>query len=433
MKRPLLLHIGLSKTGSSSIQRVLADQRPAMRAQGVYLPTSPGWANHALLPAAAVNDLRILWGYHPGTWEGLTPANRIARFVDEFAAEMASLPDDVQRVIITAEQIGGVLRQANEVERLAELLAPWFDPVRVVVYLRRQDRHAVSAYSEWLRGGVMREPGLPPGGIEKHPEYDYGALLDRWAGVFGDAAMVPRIFARDSLRGGDVITDFLALADMKLPVEAEDPHRQSNPSLSLEGQSLLLAAGRRMEERMKARGATDVVWRDTPAWRRLAVALTEAMPGQGWRPSRAEAMEFMRRFAATNERARRRFFPSQPSLFSDDYEDLPERPLLPDRDAITRAALDALLHEVETSAQREAAAALAQYRLNRRLQDRPAMRACLVRAVKFAPDMLHARLRMAEFFREEGDHRQAREHAEAAARIAPDDPAVRRAMRQTAS
>ncbi len=217
MKRPLILHIGMSKTGSSSIQHVLAEQRPALSAQGVYLARSPGWANHALLPASVVNDPKILWGYHPGTWEGLSPEVRIARFRDEFAAEMSALPDDVARVIITAEQLGMVLREPDEVARLAALLGAYFAPVQVVVYIRRQDQHAASAYGEWLRSGTLREPGLPAGGPEKHPEYDYGGLLDCWADAFGAAAIVPRIFARDRLLDGDVVADFLALAGIALP------------------------------------------------------------------------------------------------------------------------------------------------------------------------------------------------------------------------
>ncbi len=67
---------------------------------------------------------------------------------------------------------------------------------------------------------------------------------------------------------------------------------------------------------------------------------------------------------------------------------------------------------------------MAQYRLLRRLEDRPAMRQALVRAVKFAPDALPPRLRLAELLLEEGDLAQAGEHLLAAARIAPEDPKV---------
>ncbi len=426
MKRPLILHIGLSKTGSSSIQHVLAEQRPALRTQGVHLARSPGWANHALLPAAVVNDAKILWGYHPATWEGLSPPVRIARFRDEFAAEMAGLPDDVTRVVMTAEQIGGVLREPEEVARLADLLAPYFDPVQVVVYIRRQDQHAASAYTEWLRGGTLRDPGLPAGGAEKHPEYDYGGMLDRWAGVFGQDSVTPRIFARDRLVDGDVVADFLALTDIALPMLDDATMRQSNLSLSAPAQALLLAAGR-----LTASRAGETIWRDTPAWRHLASSVSEALPGRGWRPTRSEAGAFLARFEATNERARARFFPQQATLFDMSVADLPAEPAPVQQGAVLEAALDALLHEVQAGTQREAQAAMAQYRLSRKLRDRPAMRTCLVRAVKYAPDLLAPRLRLAEFFQEENDLRQARQHAEAALRIAPEDAAAQRLVRQT--
>ena len=83
------------------------------------------------------------------------------------------------------------------------------------------------------------------------------------------------------------------------------------------------------------------------------------------------------------------------------------------------------------STQRDAQAAMTQYRLNRRLKDRPGMRNCLIRAVKLAPDLLAVRLRLAEFFLEENDLRQARQHAKAALRIAPDDAGALRMVRKT--
>jgi tetratricopeptide (TPR) repeat protein len=113
-----------------------------------------------------------------------------------------------------------------------------------------------------------------------------------------------------------------------------------------------------------------------------------------------------------------------------DFEDLPLEPLLASPDSLAPAALDVLLHEISNSAAREAQAAMAQYRLLKRLDDRPAMRQVLVRAIKFAPDLLIARLKISDLFLEEGDLLQAREHAEAAQRIAPDDRQVERLLRR---
>jgi hypothetical protein len=427
MTRHLILHIGLSKTGSSSIQRVLANQRDALREQGVYMPHSPGFANHALLPASLVNDRRSLWGFHPATWEGLSPAGRLARFEAEWRAEMAALPDWATRCVITAEQIGGLLRQDDEAARLGAALAPYFGSVQLIVYLRRQDSHTASAYTQWLRGGVLREPGLPDGGPAAQPELDYGALLDRFARVFGDASICPRIFDRAELVGGDVVEDFLHITGLTLPVLAEAPNKQSNLSLTLGGQALLLAAGRRL-----AATTGGDAWRDTPQWRRLAEAVNERLPGRGWRPTRAEAEAFMAAFAATNEHARARFLPHRASLFSQDFSDLPEHPVLPQPDMLSEAALDVLLHEVANGAQREARAAMAQFQLLKKLGDRPMMRTVLIRAVKFAPDLLPPRLRLTELLLEDGDLLQAAEHAAAAARIAPDDPKVVRLNKRVA-
>ncbi len=66
----LVLHIGQSKTGTSSIQRVLGARRAALAAIGVCYPASPGWANHGLLPASLV-PVGMLGHFHPNLWEGM--------------------------------------------------------------------------------------------------------------------------------------------------------------------------------------------------------------------------------------------------------------------------------------------------------------------------------------------------------------------------
>jgi len=416
MPRQLILHIGLSKTGSSSIQRVLAGQRDALTAQGVFYPRTPGWENHQLLPASIVADPNALWDVHPGTWEGMKPEARLALFREQFAAEMDGMPAETTRCVISAEQCASLLNTDDDVGRLAALLRRWFDPIRVVAYLRRQDKHAASAYTQNLRVGILADPKLPDGGPRELLQYDYGGLLDRWARAFGESAMVPRIFEREALTGGDAVQDFLNIAGISLDALDDNPDRLANPSVTLAGQELLRRAGRAYEAEGGSRP-----WRDSPAWRRLTSCITEAMPGRGWTPTRSEAQAFMARFAATNEHARARFFPDRVTLFPENYSDLPETQPHVSAEQITEAALAALMHETATGAKRQAEAAMGQFRLHRRLGEKGPVRANLIRAVRYDPDLLVARLCLAEFFIEEGDLRQAREHAEAALRIAPNN------------
>jgi len=222
-----------------------------------------------------------------------------------------------------------------------------------------------------------------------------------------------------------VVEDFLHVAGLSLPNAAEAPKKNSNLGITLQGQALLLTAGRHF-----AAKAGDELWRDTPQWRRFAEVVSEFFPGRGWRPTQAEARAYMARFAATNERARSRFFPDRATLFSTDFSDLPERPVLAAPQDVMPAALDLILHELARSTQREAQACMAQFRLLRRLGDKPGMRQALTRAVKFAPEMVAPRLRLAEIFIEEGDLRQAREHAAVAQRLEPADEQVIRVIRK---
>jgi hypothetical protein len=425
MPRDLILHIGLSKTGSSSIQRVLSSQREALRSIGVYYPHSPGGASHPLLAAAVVNDRRTLWGFNQAVWEGTTPAARLERFAGEWQAELDAMPGWATRCILSTEMIGVLLRHDDEVERLAASLRPYFDPIRVVVYLRRQDLHCASAFNEWLRGGVLRGMALPQSGPADHPMLQYGALLDRFAHAFGDAAMRPRIFERARLVSGDVVEDFWHVAELDVPIPAAAPERQSNTSMTLEGQTLLLEAGKRMASLSQGNH-----WRETPQWRRLAESVSETLPGQGWRPTGAEAAAFMTRFAETNEHARQRFFPHQETLFATDFSDLPEQEIKPAYQSLVEAALDVVLHETAASTEREARAAMAQYTLAKRLGDTKLMRTLLMRAIKFAPDLLAPRIQFARLLLDESDTPLAAEHVAAALRIAPDDPQAARLQRR---
>jgi hypothetical protein len=74
MPRDLILHIGTSKTGSTSIQRVLSTQRPALEAQGVFYPKSPGNERHEFLAVQASTNRRHM--LPPPLWRGQTPTWR---------------------------------------------------------------------------------------------------------------------------------------------------------------------------------------------------------------------------------------------------------------------------------------------------------------------------------------------------------------------
>ena len=199
----------------------------------------------------------------------------------------------------------------EEVDRLRELLAPYFSELLVLVYLRRQDEIVIS-----LRNTSLRSHGrLPP---QWFPQ-DYGALamldhhllLQRWGKVFGAAALRPRLYhAAEAAH----LQDFLAA--IGAPALALNLPRRMNRSLAPAAEAWL--------SQQRGEGP----W-PPPGMGPLLKLLETEFPGPGALPARAEAARFLARFAASNEAVREAWFPERETLFDFDLATYPEQPTPP--------------------------------------------------------------------------------------------------------
>ena len=425
-KPDCILHIGASKTGTSSIQRVLGARRAELARHGVLYPRSPGFANHAMLPASLV-PVEDLGHFNPAVWEGMTPPARLARFRREFEAEMRDMPADTRLVVISAEQMGGLLDTRERIAALRDLLAPHVGAVTVILYLRRQDSHFASGYVQALRVAAIAPPMLPRVGPEVLKHYDYAAQLDDWAAVFGDGAMRPRIFERESMRNGDAVDDFIATVGLPLEVPPDDADRQSNLSLSPAGIGLVRAVGEHMKASPAGLSASSVVWR------RFTQSVSEALPGGGWKPSEAEAAAFLARFEAVNEAVRRRWFPEREVLFAGAPQPrpgaAPEGPAPIDAAAALEAACSFIVREVTAGAEREAQLQAAIGRLHERLGEADQARAAWRAAVRAVPEHPLAQSKLAEAALAAGDLGAAEAHLAVLRRAHPDHAVTARVAR----
>ncbi len=359
MDREAIIHIGTPKTGSTSLQQVLRTRRRDILAQGAMFPRSPGPGSgsiHRFLTYAAEGGK-----YRPAdeSWEGVPPEQRLAQFFAEFAAEMAACPAHVDRVIFSHELMSGALQTRAQIDRLRDILAPYFTRFRIVVYLRRQDTLLASQYSQVLRKGMLNDPSTLFSNENNLKVHQYDKLLAAWAEVFGETAIVPRIYERGPQGNFDSAADFLAVCGLSLTMEGED-HRR-NSSINTAGQVLLRQIGLILQQRDGPRIANN------PDWRAAKRAINRALTGAGWTPTRDEAMAFMVQYAAGNEAVRRRYFPDRASLFSDDFSSLPVERREPSGEEYVQAASLALLEalklqrraarKVQNKARRDAARA----------------------------------------------------------------------------
>jgi hypothetical protein len=179
-----LLHIGANKTGTSSIQRMLVENRPALARAGWVYPEFhlQHCAHHALAYALAGHPTR-----------GLAPGWR-----DAFLQTVA---DPAQRVVISSE----LFFRNVPPEAAATLFPP--GQTRIVLYLREHLSYLASWYAQ-----AVQERNLTASFddyIRLFPQ-PFDAFLKRWEAIYGAEAITLRPFRRDAFPGGDIRSDFLA-------------------------------------------------------------------------------------------------------------------------------------------------------------------------------------------------------------------------------
>ena len=178
-----LLHIGANKTGTSSIQRMLALNGPALARAGWIYPDIhlQHCAHHALAYALARHPTRGL----PAGWRGA------------FAKATA---DPAQRVVISSE----LFFRNVPPEAAATLFPP--DQTRIVLYLREHLSYLASWYAQ-----AVQERNLTAGFddyIRLFPQ-PFDTFLKRWEAVYGADRITLRPFRRDAFPSGDIRQDFL--------------------------------------------------------------------------------------------------------------------------------------------------------------------------------------------------------------------------------
>lgn len=243
----LVIHIGMHKTGSSSIQRFLSRNRLALRLFGVFYPESRGAdgrreSKHNALFKAISHEA-----------DHGAPHPRLGAS----AALVRSVGDRIERAgprvaILSAEGFSG------EKPAFAEALAPLgrrFD-TKIIVFLRRQDEWLESFYRQMILSEDVRE-ARPLDAFLACPatraHLDYAAMLAWWAGSFGPDAVRALRYRSDP--EWSLLSAFLAEAGLS-PRLAALPHGRARANQAAPA------------DRLSAR------WRENGAVSELRVSMT---------------------------------------------------------------------------------------------------------------------------------------------------------------
>ena len=188
--RELILHIGMHKTGTTSIQSSLSQfDNGSVRAARL------GDVNHSVPMFTFFSEDRYDYHVHRSHGRGRTDIDAIVEDARDCLIKELSLGRD--RLIISGEDIA--LIDSVGVDTMATFLEQHVDNIRVLAYVRDPIGFASSALQQRIRGG-QRRPEIPA--------TDYRKRFEKFVDRFGQDAVEFVGFSKSALNGTSVVQDF---------------------------------------------------------------------------------------------------------------------------------------------------------------------------------------------------------------------------------
>lgn len=203
------LHIGIEKTGTTSIQEFLACNRKALLKAGFLYPAAPGRTNHVGLTCYALHDQK---SDSLRRNLGITTQDQLERYRSRLVAELNREIEASRAkfLIFSNEHLSSRLQTAAEIERIKRFCDRIATRTTIIVYIRNQVDFLVSRYIEAVKGGSTNPFSFrATSAVSRY--IDYAIMLERWRETFGRGNVVVKRFERGSFEGGDLLLDFASV------------------------------------------------------------------------------------------------------------------------------------------------------------------------------------------------------------------------------
>jgi len=292
---PVILHIGMQKTGTSALQYFFHHNQERLAQDGIVYPHIAEFQEIEFSGVSYHNSIAGALGGFRSSFPAMSP--------EGLAALRRFLETSSDRVLLSAEDFSRSL----DLSQIGEFFAGI--PATVVIYLREQAAWAQSMYNQrnkllFMQGSerLLSEDILTPENLFsflKQEKYSrlmlYDELVNRWAGTFGDENLIVRTFPSKS----GLAEDFMgAIGVSDLSGYGMPP--RVNDNISNEWLVIL----RKASEEFGQQGAMHLIEKIAAAADRGLVHLhgkTEFLPGRIVQKMRSD-------YADGNRRVARQFF-----------------------------------------------------------------------------------------------------------------------------
>ncbi|ULB12051.1 glycosyltransferase (plasmid) [Cereibacter azotoformans] len=210
----LIIHLGATKTGSTVLQHLMEDNRPALLRDGIWYP-----------------EVGLFWQQdRPHKQAGHSQfmaeaANGTQKLRQHLLTGLTLMSGRIHTIVLSSEAF---FLSPNQ-SALAEYFGAHFN-VEIVIYLRRQDEWANSQYAEFVAGGAINSTSMPLAQWLNMPRtqacLDYDRLIRSWERHLPQRAIHVRRYLRQSGSNWDVIRDFADTTGLKQVARLPLPPRQ---------------------------------------------------------------------------------------------------------------------------------------------------------------------------------------------------------------
>lgn len=309
-KRKIYLHIGTEKTGTTSIQEFLYENREALIHKGYYFIQSAGVRNNRALPSYAMRDDITDDFFQDRNIN--TPEER-EKFREDtklsLDQEISSLPDSIHSIIISSEHFHSRNTSSSQVNIIKNLLSPYFSDIKIICYLREQTETLSSLYSTLIKSGTIYDFSYHlKFCTPRNPYYNFETMLKNWVDNFGEDKLCVRRFDRKSFINSDLIDDFLSCLDTEPSEDFSRTKKLQNESLNPLGQVLGLTINQAFPNQLSDKTITSKK-------RKLLAMIDKNFAGKGVSVTPEQYSEIFEAFRETNRVVNRKYLNSEGDLF----------------------------------------------------------------------------------------------------------------------
>ena len=201
--KTVYLHIGMPKTGTTSLQKFLFYNREKLLEKGYLYPItgtnitanqeSKGYSHNSLVRVLnQATNPKDDWVSQCRIWEECKK---------EINATQA------QKVILSAEYFTGPGIYNQDLIAMTKKLLKDYE-TKIVIYLRRQDEFLKSYYCHLIT--FLIRTNIKEFILEWKHMADYYRTLELWENVFGQENIIVKVFEKQQMKDGNLFRDFLA-------------------------------------------------------------------------------------------------------------------------------------------------------------------------------------------------------------------------------